>query len=143
MTARGMLGASLVVTAGLSGLAGLRASLVAQTPQGSAAAALAGTVGSEAESRMEGVLISARRQGSTKTITVVTNAEGAYTFPRARLEPGRYDVSIRAAGYALPARSSVMPSPSLEIVVSAIRGDRHPMPEAEHLPPEHNSTAVR
>ena len=55
---------------------------------------------------MEGVLVSARRDGSTRTITVVTNADGTYSFPRARLEPGRYDVSIRAAGYVLPSPSS-------------------------------------
>ena len=30
---------------------------------------------------MEGVLVSARRQGSTRTVTVVTNAEGVYSFP--------------------------------------------------------------
>ena len=97
MTVRGFLGVTVLVATGLSGGAGLRAPLAAQGPQASTAA-LTGTVGSPAEARMEGVLVSARRQGSTRTVTVVTNAEGVYSFPRARLEPGRYDVSIRAAG---------------------------------------------
>ena len=55
---------------------------------------------------MEGVLVSAKRDGSTRITTVVSNADGVYTFPRGRLEPGRYHVSIRAAGYALPGPSS-------------------------------------
>jgi virginiamycin B lyase len=50
---------------------------------------------------MEGVLISARRERSTVTITVVTDAHGVYTFPRNRLDPGRYSLRIRAAGYDL------------------------------------------
>jgi hypothetical protein len=36
------------------------------------------------------------------SITVVTNAQGQYGFPRDRLEPGRYSVAIRAVGYELP-----------------------------------------
>jgi virginiamycin B lyase len=31
----------------------------------------------------------------------VSNAQGQYTFPRERLEPGRYAISIRAVGYEL------------------------------------------
>jgi streptogramin lyase len=55
---------------------------------------------------MEGVLVSAKRSGSTITTTVVTNAQGIYSFPRARLEPGQYNVSIRAVGYVLDAPAS-------------------------------------
>ena len=58
---------------------------------------------------MEGVLVSARRNGSTITTTVVTNAQGVYSFPRARLEPGQYNVSIRAVGYVLDAAASQSP----------------------------------
>jgi streptogramin lyase len=63
--------------------------------------ALTGQVGSEAEPRMEGVLVSAKREGSTVTTTVVSDAQGRYSFPRARLEPGRYAIAIRAVGYEL------------------------------------------
>jgi virginiamycin B lyase len=80
--------------------------VAAQAP---ADAALTGMIGSAEERRMEGVLVSAKRQGSTKTVTVVSNADGIYTFPRGRLEPGKYDVTVRAAGYVLPAPTSSMP----------------------------------
>ena len=50
---------------------------------------------------MEGVLVSARRDGSSITTTVVSNAEGIYSFPAGRLPPGHYTLSIRAVGYAL------------------------------------------
>jgi len=50
---------------------------------------------------MEGVLVSAKRRGSTITITVVTDEEGQYRFPEGRLEPGRYALSIHATGYEL------------------------------------------
>ena len=62
-----------------------------------AAAALTGRVTSQEEGAMEGVLVSAKRAGSTMTITVVSNAQGHYSFPRDRLEPGTYSVAIRAA----------------------------------------------
>jgi virginiamycin B lyase len=115
-------GASLLGVAVLLGVATFRApagtvmpvmNLAAQQPQAPAApagpagpAGLSGTVTSAEERRMEGVLISAKRDGSTRTITVVSDADGTYSFPRGRLEPGRYNVSIRAAGYALPGSSS-------------------------------------
>src|SRR5262245_34002513 len=76
----------------------------AQSPP---AAALTGMVRSQEEGAMEGVLVSAKRAGSTVTTTVVTNAQGRYSFPRARLEPGHYSVSIRAAGYELASPVSV------------------------------------
>ena len=64
-------------------------------------AALTGRVSSPAEGPMEGVLVSAKREGSTVTITVVSDAKGRYSFPGSRLEPGRYSLGIRAAGYEL------------------------------------------
>jgi virginiamycin B lyase len=67
----------------------------------SASAALTGQVTSVQEGPMEGVLVSARRDGSTVTVTVVTDAQGRYTFPQNRLEPGRYSLQIRAIGYEL------------------------------------------
>jgi len=68
----------------------------AQTP-----AALTGTVTSQQEGKMEGVLVSAKKAGGTVTITVVSDADGKFSFPASRLEPGDYTISIRAIGYDL------------------------------------------
>src|SRR5438046_10210280 len=62
-------------------------------------AALTGIVSSEAEGKMEGVVVTARRPGSIVQVSVTTDAEGRYGFPRNRLEPGDYTLSIRAVGY--------------------------------------------
>src|SRR5262245_46812566 len=64
-------------------------------------AVLAGQVTSSEEGPMEGVVISARKDGSTISISVVTNTQGRFAFPAARLEPGRYALKARAAGYEL------------------------------------------
>src|SRR3984893_14508995 len=61
--------------------------------------ALTGQVTSVQEGPMEGVLVSARRDGSTITVSVVSDAQGRYTFPQERLVPGRYSLQIRAVGY--------------------------------------------
>ncbi|MGC2179015.1 MAG: carboxypeptidase regulatory-like domain-containing protein [Bradyrhizobium sp.] len=70
--------------------------------------ALSGTVtaGSEA---LEGVLVSARKSGSTVTVTVVSGKDGRYSFPATKLEPGAYSLRIRAVGYDLdgPSQASV------------------------------------
>ena len=60
---------------------------------------------------MEGVLVSARRDGSPLTVTVVTDATGRYGFPADRLAPGHYALTIRAIGYELsrPAAADVEP----------------------------------
>jgi virginiamycin B lyase len=65
------------------------------------AAALSGQVSSAAEAGMEGVLVSAKRDGTTITVTVVSDDKGRYSFPASRLEPGHYMLSIRAVGYDL------------------------------------------
>ena len=66
--------------------------------------ALAGTVSSAEEGAMEGVLVSAKKNGSNITITVVSDAQGRYRFPASRLEPGAYRISIRAAGWDIDGR---------------------------------------
>jgi virginiamycin B lyase len=66
------------------------------------AESLSGVVSSQKEGSMEGVLVSAKKQGGTISVTVVSNAEGQYNFPSDRLSPGTYDMTIRAAGYKLP-----------------------------------------
>src|ERR1700680_1472939 len=63
------------------------------------ASALSGLATSAEEGPMEGVVISAKKDGSTISISVVTNAAGRFAFPVARLEPGHYTLSARAAGY--------------------------------------------
>ena len=70
-----------------------------------AGSALTGKVTSQAEGAMEGVLVGAKKVGSTITTWVVSNAQGQYSFPRDRMEPGKYAVSIRAVGYELPSTS--------------------------------------
>ncbi len=62
------------------------------------ASALSGQVTSAEEGPMEGVVVSAKKDGSTISISVVTNAAGRFAFPASRLEPGHYALSARAAG---------------------------------------------
>jgi streptogramin lyase len=65
------------------------------------ATALSGQVTSAEEGPMEGVVVSARRQGSTITVSVITDDQGRYSFPADRLDRGEYAMSIRAVGYDL------------------------------------------
>src|SRR5215471_18741710 len=76
-------------------------SFAAETP-----ASLSGSVSSAEEGMMEGVLFSAKRDGSTITTAVVSDDRGHYAFPAGRLEPGHYALSIRAVGYDLAGPSS-------------------------------------
>src|SRR6266700_3621267 len=71
--------------------------------QAQAAVALTGQVSSAEEGAMEGVVVSARNDGSTISISVVTDAQGRFAFPAARLEPGHYALKARAAGYEIDA----------------------------------------
>ena len=65
------------------------------------AAALSGQVTSAEEGAMEGVLVSAKKAGSTITITVVSDAQGHYSFPASKLDAGSYALAVRAIGYEL------------------------------------------
>ena len=90
----------------------------AQSP----AAALTGTVTGPAQpgtapqragaprTPLEGVVVSAKRAGSTITVSVISDAQGRYSFPQNRLEPGSYALRIRATGYDLdgPFAANVM-----------------------------------
>src|ERR1700688_3328384 len=69
--------------------------------------ALVGPGASSEERPMEAVLVSARRDGSSITVTVVSDDKGRYGFPAARMEPGRYTIAIRAVGYKLDGPKSV------------------------------------
>jgi len=63
--------------------------------------ALGGVVSSQQEGPMEGVVVSARRDGANFTVSVVSDAQGKYSFPRSHVEPGKYALTIRAVGYDL------------------------------------------
>ncbi len=81
--------------------AALAFALVQSISSASAQAALTGQVTSAEEGPMEGVIVSAKKDGSTVTVSVISGAQGRYSFPAGRLEPGRYSLQIRAVGYDL------------------------------------------
>jgi len=53
------------------------------------AAALSGQVSSAEEGAMEGVVVSAKKAGSTITVSVVGDAMKKNSFPPAKIEPGQ------------------------------------------------------
>ena len=62
----------------------------AALPASAQAATLTGQVISAEEGPMEGVVVSARKQGSTMTLSVVTDQKGQYSFPADRFDAGQY-----------------------------------------------------
>jgi virginiamycin B lyase len=72
-----------------------------------APAALTGQVTSEVEGAMEGVVVTAHKDGSIVSVSVTTDARGRYTFPESKLEPGEYKIAIRAVGYDISAPTTV------------------------------------
>ena len=56
---------------------------------------------------MEGVLVSAKKADSTITITVLTDQQGRYRFPRTKLESAQYSLRTRATGYDLQSAVTV------------------------------------
>jgi virginiamycin B lyase len=96
---------SLLTGASLLGLlvhAGMPTGALAQS-----AATLSGQATSAEEGPMEGVLVSAKRENSNITVTVVTDAKGHYAFPSNRLGAGHYAIAIRAVGYNLDGPKAV------------------------------------
>ena len=71
---------------------------------------------------MEGVLVSAQKDGSPTIVTVVSNERGRFRFPDDRLSPGHYTLHIRAVGYDLdsPQVAAVGPASS-EIAIKLRR----------------------
>lgn len=63
--------------------------------------ALNGVVSSQEEGKMEGVVVTARRDGANFSVSVVSDAHGQYSFPRSHIEPGKYTLTMRATGYDL------------------------------------------
>ena len=80
--------------------ASLAVTLAAAAPA-TAQTELAGQVRSTAEGPMEGVVVTAKRHGSTIAISVVSDADGRYRFPAHRLRAGPHALAIRAVGYDL------------------------------------------
>ncbi len=73
------------------------------------AAALAGQVSSEQEGAMEGVVVTAQKPGDIVTVSVVSDDKGHFAFPKDRLAPGSYNLTIRAVGFenSAPAKAEV------------------------------------
>src|SRR5262249_36990403 len=69
--------------------------------------ALTGLVGSADQPSMEGVLVSARKSGSSITVTVVSDKDGRFSFPASKIKPGEYSLAIRAVGYELEGPAKV------------------------------------
>jgi virginiamycin B lyase len=78
-------------------------SFTTQTVWAQGEAGLTGTVSSEAEGNMEGVVVTAAQPGSIVRVSVTTDAQGRYAVPQNRLVPGEYTLSIRAVGYDIDA----------------------------------------
>ena len=96
--------AALIVPVALAavlaiGVVAPRFATAAETNASKSEAALSGTVTSTEEGAMEGVLVSAKKMGSTISTTVVSDEKGRYQFPASRLEPGQYSLRVRATGY--------------------------------------------
>jgi virginiamycin B lyase len=90
----------LLAAIGLVGVSAL-AVIFPSAASAQAQVALTGVVSSSEEPAMEGVLVSATKAGSNITVTVVTGADGRYSFPASRLGPGQYSLAVRAVGYEL------------------------------------------
>jgi virginiamycin B lyase len=88
-------------------LSGVFACLVlAAAAHSQTATSLTGVVSSDAEGPMEGVVVKAKKAGGTITISVVSDEHGRYSFPADRLKPGQYNITVRAATYDLPNKST-------------------------------------
>jgi len=87
--------------------AGVALALTLLISAAAAQSALTGIVSSDNEGVMEGVLVSAKKLGSTITITVVSDKDGRYSFPAGKLGPGQHELRIRAVGYDLDNGKSV------------------------------------
>jgi streptogramin lyase len=80
-------------------------------------AAITGQVSSEAEGAMEGVVITARKPGAKLSVSVITDAQGRYSFPADRLEPGQYALTMRAVGYDLSGKPTAEVAPAKSATV--------------------------
>jgi virginiamycin B lyase len=91
----------LAAAVGLLFFASIRPATAIDQIQPSSQPSLTGTVSSEAEGTMEGVVVSAKKEGSTITVSVISDQKGRYSFPANHLGPGHYTLAIRAVDYDL------------------------------------------
>src|SRR5258705_2987907 len=99
-------------------------------------AAVTGTVSSTEEGNMEGVLVTAKKDGSTVAITVVTDDKGSYAFPADKLSPGKYKITMRAVGYTLPATEATVAAgqtAKADLKLGKTRNIVRPLSNAEFL----------
>ncbi len=90
-----------------------------------AAAKLGGQVSSAEEGNMEGVVVSAKKAGSTITISVISDAQGNFSFPAAKIEPGDYSLRIRAIGFELDGPKTVTVGPETPMVPVKLKKARN------------------
>src|SRR6266576_1643285 len=86
-----------------AGAAAILLAPTAQTVWAQGQAALSGTVSSDAEGNMEGVVVTAKSPGAIVQVSVTTDAQGRHISPKNRQEPGEYTISTRAVGYDISA----------------------------------------
>ena len=98
---------ALLIVLGIAVFSFRPAASQTQISTAESSSAFSGRVSSAEEGAMEGVLISAKKEGSTISFTVVSDTQGNYRFPTGRLEPGHYALKIRAGGYDLDSPSYV------------------------------------
>src|SRR5689334_9592592 len=97
----------LFLTVAMASVIGTAALMKRVYGDSKASVALTGRVSSVEEGAMEGVLVSAKKSGSTMTTTVFTDEKGRYQFPASKVEPGHYTIRIRATGYDLEGPNAV------------------------------------
>src|SRR5260370_16473744 len=69
------------------------------TAQAQTGVAISGTVSSAQEGTMEGVLVTAKKDGAHISTTAASDNKAHYAFPADRLEPGHYNIKIRATAF--------------------------------------------
>jgi streptogramin lyase len=75
--------------------------------QAQTASALSGQINSAEEGAMEGVVVTAKKTGSTFAVSVISDEKGHFTFPASKLDMGDYALRIRAVGYELDGPQTV------------------------------------
>jgi len=103
---------------GMTALAAAVLASPAATADARHQAAIAGQVSSDAEGAMEGVVVTAHKDGSIVSVSVTTDESGHYAFPENRLEPGRYTLAARAVGYDLAAPATAQLAEDDPVVVN-------------------------
>ncbi len=136
----------LAIALGIIGVGVLSLAPPDLTAQASDPVALSGVVSSQQEGLMEGVVVSARRDGANFTVSVVSDAKGKYSFPRSHVDPGKYALTIRAVGYDLIGPGAVTISEGKTTNAgSQARQDQGPrraaqFPRVGHERPRHGRT---